>query len=193
MQKNILLALVLAVLTLVMILATMPQPTTLIITSPEVYAASSGSSSSSYTVTGQPTISVAVIARVLCNAHSPACGTEQSLYTDGVKYGIDPAFALAFFQHESGYGLAGEARVSLSLGNLRCIPGYPCRDGYAWFPSWESGFEAWYKLISVLYVAEWHLTTIEQIIPKYAPSADHNDEHAYIQAVETAVDSYRSM
>ena len=145
-----------------------------------------------YSVLGKPTITVDFINRVLANANSPAAGKGQALYDLGVRYGIDPAFALAFFQHESSFGKAGEARSSLSLGNLRCIPDAQCTDNYAWFPSWEAGFEAWYKLIRNLYVAVWGLTTVDQIIPKYAPPADNNNDDAYIASLKHSLDTWHS-
>ena len=40
--------------------------------------------------------------------------------------------------------------------------------------SWQDGYEQWYKLIRNLYVAQWGLVTVDQIIPTYAPSSDHN-------------------
>jgi hypothetical protein len=149
-----------------------------------------------YSVLGKPTISADFINRVLAAYNSPAAGQGQALYYLGVKYGIDPAFALAFFMHESSFGTQGEARVTFSLGNLRCIPNQPCvdqdRGGYAAFTSWQDGFQAWYQLIRNLYVAQWGLTTIDQIIPRYAPSSDNNDEAAYIAAVKHAVDTWRA-
>ena len=145
-----------------------------------------------YSVLGQPTITADFINQVLAAYNSPAAGKGQALYDLGVKYGIDPAFALAFFQHESTFGKFGEARSSLSLGNLRCIPDEQCQDNYAWFPTWEAGFEAWYKLIRNLYVAVWGLSTVDQIIPRYAPNSDNNDEAAYIASVEHSIDVWHS-
>jgi len=156
-----------------------------------------------YSVLGTPSINADFINRVLATNNSPAAGKGQNLYDLGVKYGIDPAFALAFFQHESSFGKAGEANSTLSLGNLRCIPdascvnqsGQQCQAGqscYAAFPSWEAGFEAWYKLIRNLYVAVWGLTTVDQIIPKYAPNADHNDEAGYISALKRELDAWHA-
>ena len=156
----------------------------------------------SYNVVGKPTITANFINRVLSVSGSPVAGAGQTLYALGVEYEIDPAFALAFFQHESSFGKFGEATTTLSLGNLRCIPnvacvntaGKPCQPKqscYALFSTWEAGFKAWYALIRDLYVNQWHLTTIEQIIPTYAPTADHNDEVAYIGSVEHAIDLWR--
>jgi hypothetical protein len=149
-------------------------------------------SSGPYTVLSKPTIGADLINRVLASYNSPAAGKGQVLYDMGVKYGIDPAFALAFFMHESSFGTQGEARVSLSLGNLRCIPNYKCQDGYAWFASWEDGFQAWYELIRNLYVSQWGRTTVDQIIPKYAPAADNNDEAAYIASLKHAIDTWHA-
>jgi len=147
---------------------------------------------SSYSVLGAPTVSVPLINRVLAFYHSPAAGKGQALFDDGVKYGVDPVFALAFFMHESSFGTTGVAQFTLSLGNLRCISAYSCYNGFSSFPTWEAGFDAWYSLIRVVYVDTWHLSTVEQIIPTYAPASDHTDVAGYISAVESAVESWRA-
>jgi len=142
-------------------------------------------------VTGSPSISAAQVDTILCKNNSPACGTGYTLYTYGTQYGIDPAFALAVFKHESGYGTAGVARSNLSLGNLRCIPSAACVGGFAAFPSWQAGYSAFYKLISgPLYVGA-GLTTPEQILARYAPTADNNDPVAYATAVNADMTSWR--
>ncbi len=149
-----------------------------------------------YSVLGKPTISAAFINQVLASYNSPAAGKGQALYDLGVKYGIDPAFALAFFQHESTFGTAGEARTTMSLGNLRCIPNRPCvdqdRGGYAQMKSWEDGFEIWYQLIRNYYVATRGLVTVDQIIPVYAPTADNNNEQGYISALKHSIDTWHA-
>jgi hypothetical protein len=43
-----------------------------------------------------------------------------------------------------------------------------------------------------LYVNEWGRTTVEAIIPKYAPASDNNDEARYIAQIRTLVNSWRS-
>jgi hypothetical protein len=167
--------------------ATIPTPTA----QPQA-TASASQGATPYTVVASPSLPVAFIDQVLSTYHSPAAGKGQSLYDLGKQYGIDPAFALAFFMHESSFGTQGEATKSLSLGNLRCIPNYRCADNFAQFDSWEDGFKAWYQLIRNLYVAQWGLTTVDQIIPKYAPAADHNDEAAYIGSLKHALDVWHA-
>lgn len=156
-----------------------------------------------YSVLGKPTITAAFINQVLASYHSPTSGMGQDLYDLGVKYGIDPVYPLAFFMHESLFGTTGEARATLSLGNSRCIPdracintaGTTCQDGqscYAKMNSWADGFEQWYKLIRNLYVAQWGRVTVDQIIPKYAPNSDGNDEAEYIATLKHTIDVWRS-
>ncbi len=148
-----------------------------------------------YSVVGTNSLSVDFMNRVLAYYHSPAAGKAQFIYNDGIKYGLDSAYALAFFMHESLFGSTGVARVTLSLSNMRCVPEYRCLNengGYAIFDSWEQGFEAWFKLIRNLYVGIWGRVTVDQIIPKYAPNSDHNDEAAYIAALEHTIDTWHA-
>ncbi len=145
-----------------------------------------------YAVLNKPTVTVDFINKVLDAYHSPAAGKGKTLYDLGVKYEIDPAVALAFFLHESTMGTQGEARVTFSLGNIRCTKDFPCPDGYSHYPSWEVGFEEWYKLIRNLYVAQLDKTTFETIIPTYAPQADNNDEKAYIDSLKHSLDIWHS-
>src|SRR5947209_7914307 len=70
-----------------------------------------------YSVVGKPSLSVDFMNKVLAYYHSPAAGKAQALYDDGIKYGLDSAYALAFFMHESSFGTTGVARVTLSLSN----------------------------------------------------------------------------
>ena len=155
------------------------------------HVAQLGHLNSSTGVEGRPTISAAFIDKVLAAAGSKATGTGQALYDDGVQYGIDPVYALAFFQHESTFGTGGVARATLSLGNIRCSDGYQCIEGYRAYSSWIAGYEDWYRLIRTLYISQWHLSTVEQIVPKYAPSSE-NDVAGYIAAVLKDVSTWRA-
>src|SRR5205814_9918679 len=124
-----------------------------------------------YDITGAPSISVAQIESVLHQYGSPATGKGQAIYDLGMRYGINPAYALAFFVHESGCGTKGVAQFTHSLGNIRWTPGYDNYEGYRSYDSWEHGMEDWYKLITELYINAWHLRTVDAIIPVDAPYA----------------------
>jgi len=148
-----------------------------------------------YSVVGPNSLSVGFMNQVLAYYHSPAAGKAQALYDEGVKYGLDSAYALAFFMHESSFGTTGVARVTLSLSNMRCVPQFPCLNengGYAIFKSWEQGFEEWFKLIRNLYVAIWGRVTVDQIIPKYAPNSDGNNEAGYIATLKHTISTWRA-
>jgi len=146
---------------------------------------------SSSSILGRPSLSVAFINRVLSAYHSPAAGLGSVLYADSLTYGIDDVSPLAFFLHESSMGNAGMARSTHSLGNIRCTPGWSCLGGYRYYQTWAAGFRDWFTLITSEYLPR-HLSTVATIIPVYAPSADHNDEHAYIAAVLSAVSAWRT-
>lgn len=143
-----------------------------------------------HSIQGKPSLSAQQIDAILCNANSPVCGTGQTLYDLGKQYGIDPAYALAFFKHESSFGLYGVATTNLGIGNIRCTPGYQCLHGFRAYQSWQQGYADWYQLIR-WYITTLHKSTVEQIVPTYAPSVE-NDVDAYISSVEQSVSSWRT-
>ncbi len=147
--------------------------------------------SASHRVQGPPTVTASFINRVLARAGSPAQGIGQVMVQEGIKYGIDPVYALAFFHHESSFGLAGVARSTHSIGNIRCTQGYSCdpTGGYRSYSSYTLALDDWYLLIKV-YIAH-GLNTVETIIPVYAPNADNNNEAAYIANVNADVALWR--
>jgi hypothetical protein len=144
-----------------------------------------------------PRLSPAFLNRVLAAYRSPAAGLGQQIYDLGRQYGVNSDLLLAIFGHESAFGTTGEARVSRSVGNLRCLDeSYAlyrpsCADGYAQFPSWLDGIGAFYRLIQVGYVdglvtipiVGHRCTTLAQVIPVWAPASDGNDPAAYINDV----------
>lgn len=150
------------------------------------------STGSDLSVYGPATLTAGQIDTILADHHSPAAGSGADIYADGVRTGIDPAFALAFFEHESTWGTAGMARETHSPGNLKCYDGAACDHGYAAYPSWSAGFAAWYALIAGPVYKGVGLTTVAQIVPKYAPAADHNDVQGYIDAVLASVAAFRA-
>ena len=58
--------------------------------------------------------------------------------------------------------------------------------------SWEDGFDQYYRLIRNLYVAQWGLVTVDQIIPTYAPNSDGNNEKQYIATLKYEIDAWRA-
>jgi hypothetical protein len=111
-------------------------------------------------------------------------------YDQGVAAGIDPAYMLAFFVVESACGTRGVARITQSLGNIRCTPGYACQAGYRAYPSWPAGSADWYMLIRTVYIDTWNLRTPAAILPRYAPLGDGNDPAAYAARVVRLVDGW---
>lgn len=160
-------------------------------TTPIDAAASLPGNPDDLSVVGQPTLSVALMNRILARYHSPAAGTAQTLFDLSRSSQIDDAFALAFFKHESVFGTLGWAKVNRSLGNIRCEPQYPCNGGYAQYPTWQDSYRDWFRLIHDLYIGEWHLTTVRSIVHRYAPAADNNDEDAYVRSVVAEVQAWR--
>ncbi len=168
--------------------ATTPTPTAAAKKVPTPASADHGD----YDLRHAPTVDAATIARVLRGYGSPAVGAAETMYRLGVEYGIDPAYCLAFFIHESTAGTAGVARVTKSVGNIRHTPGYRNYEGYRHYDSWEEGIEDWYKLISGLYIDGWGLTTVDAIIPVYAPSSDGNNPAGYAATVKKLVAGWRN-
>jgi hypothetical protein len=149
-------------------------------------------------VVGDPTVTPDVIDAVLAKYGSPAQGTGKVWYELGKRYRIDPAFALAFFIHESSAGtnpgwagLKAGGGSTHNVGNIICAGYATCYGRFRDYSSWHEGIEDWYKLISNEYVGGRGAVTLEQIIPIYAPSSDNNDVPNYIQTVIALVNDWR--
>lgn len=160
-------------------------PTSTIVPTPDIARLGAAS------VVGAPSIDVALIRRVLLRYNSPAVDEAQAFYDLGVARGIDPAYCLAFFIIESAAGTQGVARTTYSVGNIRALSGQPSFEGYRQYNSWREGIADWYRLIDELYVRELGLSTVDAIVPVYAPSADSNDPAAYILTVKRLVAGWR--
>jgi hypothetical protein len=164
-------------------LLTPPTPT--IVPTPDIARLGAAS------VVGAPSIDVALIRRVLLRYNSPAVDEAQTFYDLGVARGIDPAYCLAFFIVESAAGTQGVARTTYSVGNIRALSGQPSFEGYRRYDTWRDGIADWYRLIDELYIHELGLSTVDAIVPVYAPSADSNDPAAYILTVKRLVAGWR--
>jgi hypothetical protein len=150
-----------------------------------------------YNPLGPASISLATFQYFLKQGNSPALSEAATMYNACIKLYCDPAVALAFFQHESSMGRAGAAVENKSLGNIRCIEGSPCRaaagnGSFKVYSTWTDGITDWAILIRETYATKWKLFSLEQILPRYAPSSDNNDPNGYINTVKRLVDKYRS-
>ena len=147
--------------------------------------------SSSSSVIGSPSLSAAFVDRVLATYGSPAVGLGRALYADSKQFQIDDAYALAFFLHESVFGTMGVARFTRSIGNIRCSGYATCLEGFRSYASWQVGAWDWFRLLKQEYLPR-GLSTVQAIVPVYAPASDHNDVGAYIAAVLHAVGVWRA-
>lgn len=124
------------------------------------------------TMTGPPTITPQKIDQVLASYGSPAQGMGQKVYDMGVAHGINPALALAFYIQESSAGTRGKAVRTNSWGNEK-----------GWrYNNIEDGLKRWYTNISQNYVGK-GFNRLPNVIHKYAPYSDGNDEAAYLRTV----------
>lgn len=138
-----------------------------------------------------PRISRDYFIEVLQKAGSPAAPVAGFCYDIVKSYGLDPAIALAFFQHESSFGKAGVAVRSLNWGNLR--KGARAREikgGFAYYDDWRDGLRDWCDLIRNVYIGQWGRDTVDRVIAKYAPSEDGNVPARYAAAVEEQVQEW---
>jgi hypothetical protein len=145
----------------------------------------------SSSVIGGPSLSAAFVDRVLATYGSPAVGLGRALVSDSQRFHIDDVYALAFFLHESSFGTAGVARVTRSLGNIICS-GYPtCFQRFRSYASWQAGAWDWFRLLVSEYLPR-GLSTVQAIVPVYAPASDGNIPNSYIAAVLHAVSTWRA-
>jgi hypothetical protein len=151
-----------------------------------------------YTLKGAPSITAQQIDTILASYGSPAAGTGASWYNLGLKYGIDPAFAIAFFIHESSAGtnaawagLKPDGASTHNVGNIICAGYATCYGRFRDYSSWDAGIEDWYHLIDTEYIQGRGMKTVQDIIPIYAPSIE-NDVQTYINSVNSLVDEWRT-
>jgi hypothetical protein len=150
-----------------------------------------------YYLIGAPSLTAEEVDSILVAYNSPAVGTGEAWVSLGKKYGIDPAFAVAFFIHESSAGthpgwagLKDDGTTTHNIGNIICA-GYPtCYGRFRDYQTWDEGIEDWYDLIDREYIKGRGTETVDDILPIYAPAFE-NDVNGYSTAVKNMVDSWR--
>jgi hypothetical protein len=161
-----------------------------------------------YAFVSAPRCSSAVFSTVLASRNSPATSLATELYAIPLSFGLDPAVALAFFDHESKYGTVGLAVETLNWGNIRRGQGreirhktfyYPngkSRGQFAVYNSWANSLHDWCTLILNGYVrggiGRGILDTVRRAIAVYAPADDENDPDGYANTVIALVTRWQN-
>lgn len=132
--------------------------------------------------------------RILTAAGSPAAPYGDELFDIVIGYGLDPAVALAFFQHESQFCTTGRcARASLrNWGMLRRAirPGRAvgAGEGFVRYGTYQDGLRDWCELM--LGYINRGMDTVEKAVPVYAPRSDGNVPSSYISAIRRQVGAW---
>jgi hypothetical protein len=145
-----------------------------------------------YAIAGPPGLDYGEFRAILDGAQSPAAEEAIGLWAVLVGAGIRPEVWLAFFHHESGYGLLGICFKynTKNAGNVRSpeVPGAGVviqteRGPFVKYHTWTAGAQDWAARMKGPKYAGAGLTTVRQVIPKYAPAEDSNAPESYIAAV----------
>jgi hypothetical protein len=127
-------------------------------------------------------------------ARTPLASLATLIYQFGQQRQIDPAFALAIWTHESSLDTAGVSVRNKNPGNLICAaaahpPATGCSGRWAVYPDLVAAVADWYRYIAVRYIQR-GLTTVETILPVYAPPSENNTQ-AYIAQVKRLMQQWR--
>jgi hypothetical protein len=136
-------------------------------------------------------------------------GTGETILESALKYGVNPAFALAMFQKEANFAKPGTlANVNNNPGNIiatgacRGKPaGSSCTGNYGEvgtngrfgiYASMQDGIKAYFMLLSREYQPGTHYNCedIPCIISKYAPSSENNTV-LYIEQINRWAKDYQ--
>lgn len=128
---------------------------------------------------------------VLQRYRSPALAEADELLKICDEVGIDRAVALAFFVKESSCGTAGVATRTKNWGNLRKGKRQVAKTNhpFAVYKSWADGLRDFCDLLWRYH--QRGLTTIEQIVPVYAPASDGNRPDTYIATVRRLIQRWQ--
>jgi len=138
------------------------------------------------TLRGIPTVKPAFVNAVLAREASPLAGLGTYIDAQGRKEGIDPVFLLAFV---TAFDLPHALSPALhNVGHLSAVAGQPSQDGFRQFATWRDGVDAWYSLMRGSYIGQWNLSTLDAVIPVYAPgpAAKIEDEVNTLHALVTS-------
>lgn len=118
---------------------------------------------------------------------------SQKIYDLGVEATVDPNFFMAIAFLESHHGTVPSIALSnKNPGSLRNGRGGAIKvaNGFAYFDTWEAGIKAFYTHITDFYVRKRNLTTVDEILPVYAPPIENNTVK-YIADTKLRMDALR--
>lgn len=122
---------------------------------------------------------------------------------EGNRTGIDNAYVLAQWIHESTVGTAGIAAQTRSSGNIRCFGYKKCIDGFRAYDTWEEGLTQHFDLLRCygkpgdigcdgLWVSGMKKhDTYGDVIATWAPAEDNNNPDSYRATVLALVKGWR--
>ena len=155
----------------------------------------------------KPSMDIGELQDLLKKRNSPLAPFAENIYSEGIKQGIDPAYAMAFFLFESSYGKAGVGSRTKNPGNVGYnseIADYKPKDApaYSGFNTWEKGISQWFSLIKN-YASSKGLNTVEEIVPyyKYGPKGldgsltakQKQNVEDYISNIKNFISEYKTL
>jgi N-acetyl-anhydromuramyl-L-alanine amidase AmpD len=152
-----------------------------------------------YDIKGPPDLTIDRFIRILTDAGSPATGEAAAIYASLDHHGVRPSVWLAFGWVESKLGREGIVAEynTHNMGNVRS-PELPAlgktidtpRGRFATYLGWTEGAYDWgARMVGPKYAGA-DLTTVRQVLPKYAPSSDSNDPDAYARAALAKIEEW---
>lgn len=119
---------------------------------------------------GMAVISTTDIATALQQAGSPFADQAVFIWQDALKYGINPAFALAVWQEECGLGTNPNAVTDLQNHNPGSLGVTSTAGGGVDYGTWQAGIDAWFQQIAgALYLGA-GLYSVSQVAGVYDPA-----------------------
>jgi hypothetical protein len=147
-----------------------------------------------FTILARPRIHEDTFRLILRRHRSPAASEAHRAYAAIVAHGVDPALALAVFQHESSFGRAGAAVPRRNWGNLRRSPSFKSEGGFVRYPSWSDGAGDAARLLAIYgrnLIRPRRRTSTARTFPHvWAPSSDGNAPTRYGRAIVAAMQGY---
>ena len=147
-----------------------------------------------FLIVAGPRIHRSTFTRILREAESPAAPVAHEAWAAIVGHGVDPALALAVFQHELSFGTRGAAVSRRNWGNLRRSPNFKSDKRFVVYPSWVDGAGDAARLLAIYghnRIRPKIRTDTARTFPfVWAPSADGNRPGRYGKAVVVAMKGY---